>query len=88
VRHPSDVLRVVLGALILQATMTAIHQDRIGVREANLFRLLDRDLATLLAALDGVADPTLVRAPPTRPSARACSTGKTSRMMSVVATKA
>jgi hypothetical protein len=61
VRHPSDVLRVVLGALILLATMTAIHQDRVGVRETNLFRLLN-DLATLLAALDGVADPTLVRA--------------------------
>jgi uncharacterized membrane protein YbhN (UPF0104 family)/membrane-associated phospholipid phosphatase len=44
VRHPSDVLRVVLGALILLATMTAIHQHRIGVREANLFRLLN-DLA-------------------------------------------
>jgi putative heme transporter len=44
VRHPSDVLRVVLGALILLATMPAIHQHRIGVREANLFRLLN-DLA-------------------------------------------
>jgi uncharacterized membrane protein YbhN (UPF0104 family)/membrane-associated phospholipid phosphatase len=44
VRHPGDVLRVVLGALILFATMTAIHQHRIGVREANLFRLLN-DLA-------------------------------------------
>ena len=44
VRHPSDVLRVVLGALILLATMTAIHQDRVGVREANLFRLVN-DLA-------------------------------------------
>jgi glycosyltransferase 2 family protein len=44
VRHPGDVLRVVLGALILLATMTAIHQHRIGVREANLFRLIN-DLA-------------------------------------------
>jgi membrane-associated phospholipid phosphatase len=44
VRHPSDVLRVVLGALILLATMPAIHQHRIGVREANLFRLIN-DLA-------------------------------------------
>jgi uncharacterized protein (TIRG00374 family) len=44
VRHPSDVLRVVLGALILLASMTAIHQHRIGVREANLFRLIN-DLA-------------------------------------------
>ena len=44
VRHPSDVLRVVLGLLILLATMPMIHQHRIGVREANLFRLLN-DLA-------------------------------------------
>jgi uncharacterized membrane protein YbhN (UPF0104 family)/membrane-associated phospholipid phosphatase/predicted Ser/Thr protein kinase len=44
VRHPGDVLRVVLGALILLATMPAIHQDRVGVREANLFRLIN-DLA-------------------------------------------
>jgi undecaprenyl-diphosphatase len=44
VRHPSDALRVVLGFLILLATMPAIHQDRLGVREANLFRLLN-DLA-------------------------------------------
>jgi uncharacterized membrane protein YbhN (UPF0104 family)/membrane-associated phospholipid phosphatase len=44
VRHPSDVLRVVLGFLILLATMPVIHQDRVGVREANLFRLLN-DLA-------------------------------------------
>ena len=40
-RHPGDVLRVLLGALVLLATMTAIHRDRIGVREANLFRLLN-----------------------------------------------
>jgi uncharacterized membrane protein YbhN (UPF0104 family)/membrane-associated phospholipid phosphatase len=44
VRHPSDVLRVVLGLLILLATMPAIHQHRLGVREANLFRLIN-DLA-------------------------------------------
>jgi uncharacterized protein (TIRG00374 family) len=44
VRHPSDLLRVALGALILFATTTAIHQHRIGVREANLFRLIN-DLA-------------------------------------------
>jgi uncharacterized membrane protein YbhN (UPF0104 family)/membrane-associated phospholipid phosphatase len=43
-RHPGDVLRVVLGALLLLATMSAIHQHRIGVREANLFRLIN-DLA-------------------------------------------
>jgi uncharacterized membrane protein YbhN (UPF0104 family) len=44
VRHPGDVLRVVLGMLILLATMTAIHQHRIGVRETNVFRLIN-DLA-------------------------------------------
>ena len=44
VRHPSDVLRVVLGLLILLATMPVIHQHRVGVREANLFRLIN-DLA-------------------------------------------
>jgi hypothetical protein len=38
------VLRVVLGALILLATMTAIRQDRIGVRETDVFRLVN-DLA-------------------------------------------
>jgi uncharacterized membrane protein YbhN (UPF0104 family)/membrane-associated phospholipid phosphatase len=44
VRHPGDVLRVVLGALLLLATTTAIHQHRIGVRETNVFRLIN-DLA-------------------------------------------
>jgi uncharacterized membrane protein YbhN (UPF0104 family)/membrane-associated phospholipid phosphatase len=44
VRHPGDVLRVVLGALILLATMSAIHQDRIGVRETDVFRVIN-DLA-------------------------------------------
>jgi membrane-associated phospholipid phosphatase len=44
VRHPGDVLRVVLGALLLLATMTAIHQDRIGIRETDVFRLIN-DLA-------------------------------------------
>ncbi len=44
VRHPGDVLRVVLGALLLLATMTAIDQDRIGIREADVFRVVN-DLA-------------------------------------------
>src|SRR6266496_6520987 len=44
VRHPGDVLRVVLGTLFLLATMTAIRQDRIGVRETDVFRLIN-DLA-------------------------------------------
>jgi uncharacterized membrane protein YbhN (UPF0104 family)/membrane-associated phospholipid phosphatase len=43
-RHPGDVLRVVLGALILLATMQAIHQHRIGVRETDVFRVIN-DLA-------------------------------------------
>jgi uncharacterized membrane protein YbhN (UPF0104 family)/membrane-associated phospholipid phosphatase len=44
VRHPSDVLRLVLGALLLLATMSAIHQHRIGVRETDVFRVIN-DLA-------------------------------------------
>jgi uncharacterized protein (TIRG00374 family) len=44
VRHPGDLLRVVLGALILLATMTAIHQHSIGVRETDVFRVIN-DLA-------------------------------------------
>ena len=44
VRHPGDALRVALGALVLFATMTAIHQDRVGVRETDVFRLVN-DLA-------------------------------------------
>jgi uncharacterized protein (TIRG00374 family) len=44
VRHPGDVLRLVLGALILLATISAIHQHRIGVRETDVFRVIN-DLA-------------------------------------------
>jgi uncharacterized membrane protein YbhN (UPF0104 family)/membrane-associated phospholipid phosphatase/predicted Ser/Thr protein kinase len=44
VRHPGDALRLVLGALILLATMSAIHQHRIGVRETDVFRVIN-DLA-------------------------------------------
>ena len=44
VRHPGDVVRLVLGALILLATMSAIHQHRIGVRETDVFRVVN-DLA-------------------------------------------
>ena len=44
VRHPGDLLRLVLGALILLATMSAIHQHRIGVRETDVFRVIN-DLA-------------------------------------------
>jgi glycosyltransferase 2 family protein len=44
VRHPGDLLRVVLGALILLATMSAIHANRIGVRETDVFRVVN-DLA-------------------------------------------
>ena len=35
---------MVLGALILLATMTAIHQHRIGIRETDVFRVIN-DLA-------------------------------------------
>jgi membrane-associated phospholipid phosphatase len=38
------VLRLLLGALILLATMSAIHQHRIGVRETDVFRVVN-DLA-------------------------------------------
>jgi uncharacterized protein (TIRG00374 family) len=44
VRHPGDVMRLALGVLVLLATMSAIHQYRIGVREADLFRVIN-DLA-------------------------------------------
>jgi uncharacterized protein (TIRG00374 family) len=44
VRHPGDALRLVVGALILLATMSAIHQHRIGVRETDVFRVIN-DLA-------------------------------------------
>jgi uncharacterized protein (TIRG00374 family) len=44
VRHPGDVLRLVLGVLLLLATMSAIHQHRIGVRETDVFRVIN-DLA-------------------------------------------
>ena len=44
VRHPGDVVRLALGVLLLLATMSAIHQYRIGVREADLFRVIN-DLA-------------------------------------------
>jgi glycosyltransferase 2 family protein len=43
-RHPGDALRLVLGILILLAVSAAIHADRVGVREANLERLIN-DLA-------------------------------------------
>ena len=40
-RHPSDLVRVVLGAGILAMTTTAIHKDFIGDREAALFRVVN-----------------------------------------------
>jgi glycosyltransferase 2 family protein len=43
-RHPGDVLRVVLGGLIVFVTSLAIHQHTIGIRETNVFRLVN-DLA-------------------------------------------
>jgi glycosyltransferase 2 family protein len=40
-RHPSDLVRVGLGAVILAMTTTAIHKDFIGDREAALFRVVN-----------------------------------------------
>jgi membrane-associated phospholipid phosphatase/tRNA A-37 threonylcarbamoyl transferase component Bud32 len=40
-RHPSDLVRVALGAAILAMTTTAIHKDFIGDREAALFRVVN-----------------------------------------------
>jgi glycosyltransferase 2 family protein len=40
-RHPSDAVRVVLGAAVLAVTTTAIHKDFIGDREAALFRVVN-----------------------------------------------
>lgn len=40
-RHPSDAVRLVLGTLILLATATVIHADRVGARETDLFRLVN-----------------------------------------------
>jgi membrane-associated phospholipid phosphatase len=40
-RHPSDLVRVALGAAVLAMTTTAIHKDFIGDREAALFRVVN-----------------------------------------------
>jgi membrane-associated phospholipid phosphatase/tRNA A-37 threonylcarbamoyl transferase component Bud32 len=40
-RHPSDLVRVGLGAVILAMTTAAIHKDFIGDREAALFRVVN-----------------------------------------------
>ena len=40
-RHPSDLVRVGLGAAVLAMTTTAIHKDFIGDREAALFRVVN-----------------------------------------------
>jgi membrane-associated phospholipid phosphatase/tRNA A-37 threonylcarbamoyl transferase component Bud32 len=40
-RHPSDLVRVGLGTVILAMTTTAIHKDFIGDREAALFRVVN-----------------------------------------------
>jgi undecaprenyl-diphosphatase len=40
-RHPSDLVRVGLGAVVLAMTTTAIHKDFIGDREAALFRVVN-----------------------------------------------
>ena len=43
-RHPGDVLRLVLGGLVVLLTSLAIHKDSLGTREADVFRLVN-DLA-------------------------------------------
>jgi undecaprenyl-diphosphatase len=40
-RHPGDVLRLVLGLLVLLLTTSAIHKDFLGSREAAVFRLVN-----------------------------------------------
>jgi undecaprenyl-diphosphatase len=40
-RHPSDLVRVGLGAAVLAMTTAAIHKDFIGDREAALFRVVN-----------------------------------------------
>jgi membrane-associated phospholipid phosphatase/tRNA A-37 threonylcarbamoyl transferase component Bud32 len=40
-RHPSDLVRVVLGTAVLAVTTTAIHKEFIGDREAALFRVVN-----------------------------------------------
>jgi membrane-associated phospholipid phosphatase len=43
-RHPGDALRLLLGALVLSLTVLGIHNRRVGVRETDVFRLIN-DLA-------------------------------------------
>jgi len=43
-RHPGDVIRLVLGIVVLLLTTSAIHKDFLGSREAAVFRLVN-DLA-------------------------------------------
>ena len=40
-RHPGDVVRLVLGILILLLTTSAINKDFLGSREAAIFRLFN-----------------------------------------------
>jgi glycosyltransferase 2 family protein len=40
-RHPADVLRLVLGVLVLLLTTSAIHKDYLGSRETAVFRLVN-----------------------------------------------
>jgi undecaprenyl-diphosphatase len=40
-RHPGDVVRLVLGILVLLLTTSAIHRDFLGSREAAVFRLFN-----------------------------------------------
>ena len=40
-RHPGDLVRLVLGILVLLLTSSAIHRDFLGNREAAVFRLIN-----------------------------------------------
>jgi glycosyltransferase 2 family protein len=40
-RHPGDVIRLVLGIVVLLLTTSAIHKDFLGSREAAVFRLVN-----------------------------------------------
>jgi undecaprenyl-diphosphatase len=40
-RHPGDVVRLLLGILVLLVTTSAIHRDFLGSREAAVFRLFN-----------------------------------------------
>jgi len=40
-RHPGDLLRLALSILILALTVIAVHERRVGIRETDVFRLIN-----------------------------------------------